>query len=539
VLHFLHRGYRGKAMVISIDKATAVKLFNKVQKFWNFQRVAYQADLENCAEEDRPALEEKVRYLAETDMAVVVSQGQNEAADMAEKGLDILPHRRRMLQEDLATKFKDPQDAFRLVFVCAMWMTGFDAPSCSTIYLDKPMKNHTLMQTIARANRVFGEKVNGLIVDYIGVFRELQKALAIYGSGAGGALGEGELPVKDKQALIELLRQAIQAGRAFLAARGVDLGAIRAAEEFNTVRLLDDAVDALLVNDDTKRQYLLLAGSVDRLFSAILPDKCANEFGPERKVMVVIADKICSISDPADISEVMNQVDELLDDSIAPKGEGYIIRAPVGKPIGESQAGQPFHWVDLSQIDFTLLKRQFESGRKRIEIERLRAMISARLKKLVQYNRSRMDYYEQFQKMIDAYNAGAKNVDAFFAQLVSFAQGLNQEEQRGIAENLSEEELAVFDLLTRPNLKLSKTERQKVREVATQLLDTLKVECLVLDWRKNQRTRAGVKVAIEEVLDRLPETFTPGLYQEKCEIVYQHVYDSYFGAGRSVYINYG
>jgi type I restriction enzyme R subunit len=539
VLHFLHRGYRGKAMVISIDKATAVKLFNKVQKFWNFQRVAYQADLENCAEEDRPALEEKVRYLAETDMAVVVSQGQNEAADLAEKGLDILPHRRRMLQEDLATKFKDPQDAFRLVFVCAMWMTGFDAPSCSTIYLDKPMKNHTLMQTIARANRVFGEKVNGLIVDYIGVFRELQKALAIYGSGAGGALGEGELPVKDKQALIELLRQAIQAGRAFLAARGVDLGAIRAAEEFNTVRLLDDAVDALLVNDDTKRQYLLLAGSVDRLFSAILPDKCANEFGPERKVMVVIADKICSISDPADISEVMNQVDELLDDSIAPKGEGYIIRAPVGKPIGESQAGQPFHWVDLSQIDFTLLKRQFESGRKRIEIERLRAMISARLKKLVQYNRSRMDYYEQFQKMIDAYNAGAKNVDAFFAQLVSFAQGLNQEEQRGIAENLSEEELAVFDLLTRPNLKLSKTERQKVREVATQLLDTLKVECLVLDWRKNQRTRAGVKVAIEEVLDRLPETFTPGLYQEKCEIVYQHVYDSYFGAGRSVYINYG
>ena len=146
-----------------------------------------------------------------------------------------------------------------------------------------------------------------------------------------------------------------------------------------------------------------------------------------------------------------------------------------------------------------------------------------------------MDYYEAFQKMIDEYNAGARNVDAFFAQLVSFAQGLNQEEQRGIAEHLSEEELAVFDLLTRPNIKLNREERAKVREVATQLLDTLKAECLVLDWRKNQRTRAEVMVAIKEWLDRLPETYGSHLYDEKCEQVYQHVYDSYYGAGKSVY----
>jgi type I restriction enzyme R subunit len=147
-----------------------------------------------------------------------------------------------------------------------------------------------------------------------------------------------------------------------------------------------------------------------------------------------------------------------------------------------------------------------------------------------------MDYYEQFQKMIKDYNEGVENVDAFFAQLVSFVQTLNVEEQRGVAENLSEEELAVFDLLTRPNLKLSKSEREKVREVARQLLDTLKAEYLVLDWRKNQRTRAGVKVKIEEWLDRLPETYTDTLYEEKCELVYRHVYDSYFGAGKSVYM---
>src|SRR5436305_6695726 len=144
-----------------------------------------------------------------TDMAVVISKSQNEIDDLRRKGLDIIPHRRRMEQEDLETKFKDADDPLRIVFVCAMWITGFDVPSLSTLYLDKPMRNHTLMQTIARANRVFQDKLNGLIVDYVGVFRNLQKALAIYGSAAGGGIEEGDTPVEDKSELVALLRQAV------------------------------------------------------------------------------------------------------------------------------------------------------------------------------------------------------------------------------------------------------------------------------------------------------------------------------------------
>lgn len=179
VLHFMGRGFMGKAMVIAIDKATALKMYKKVQKHWHIHSAILQAELSSCDENDQPEIERQVKFMQETDMAVVISQGQNEIDDMREKGLDILPHRQRMVREDLDTKFKDPDDPFRIAFVCAMWMTGFDVPSCSTIYLDKPMRNHTLMQTIARANRVWGEKVNGLIVDYIGVFRDLQRALAI------------------------------------------------------------------------------------------------------------------------------------------------------------------------------------------------------------------------------------------------------------------------------------------------------------------------------------------------------------------------
>jgi type I restriction enzyme R subunit len=434
-----------------------------------------------------------------------------------------------MIEEDLDTKFKDPDDPFRIVFVCAMWMTGFDAPACSTIYLDKPMRNHTLMQTIARANRVWGEKVNGLIVDYIGVFRDLQKALAIYGSASGGGVEEGDLPVETKQALVEQLEEAIQETKDFLAEHGVKLEKIQEAatdvSSFRGVAALQDAVDALLVNDDTKRTYLALAGTVDQLFKAILPDPSANQFGVDRKAIVVIAEEIRSLTPSADISEVMDAVGDLLDKSIVPTKAGYVIREPTSGGT----------YLDLSKIDFEALKKQFEKGRKRIEAEKLRGRINARLLRMVRLNKSRMDYYQKFQELIDEYNSGARNVDAFFAALITLAQDLDEEEKRGIAEQLSEEQLALFDLLTKPEPNLSRKEKAEVKEVARELLDTLKAERLVLDWRKRQQTRAGVQVTIRDTLYKLPDAYSDELFHQKCELVYQHVYDSYYGAGRGIY----
>jgi type I restriction enzyme R subunit len=466
-----------------------------------------------------------------TEMAVVISQSQNEVEEMQQKGLDIRPHRERMVKEDLETRFKDAEDPFRMVFVCAMWMTGFDVPSCSTIYLDKPMRNHTLMQAIARANRVYGEKVAGLIVDYIGIFRDLQRALAIYGSSAGGGIQPGESPVEAKEALVGELETAIGECREFLSTAGVDLDVIHAAEGFQRVKLLDDAEDALLVNDDTKGQYLVMTNNIDRLFHAILPDPAANRFGPDRKAIVVLADKIRNLLPPVDISGVMDAVEDLLDKSIAPTG--YIIRpeAKVLHSVSETAA----HWLDLSQLDFDALRKHFENSRKHTEAEKLRGQINAKLGYLMRLNKSRADYYAQLQRLIEDYNAGRSNVDEFFAQLITLAQSINAEEKRGISEQLSEEELAVFDLLTRPDLKLNRKEKQQVKTVAKELLDTLKAERLVLDWRKRQQARAAVQLTIEQMLDKLPEAFTPELYQVKCDVVYQHVYDSYYGMGRSLY----
>jgi len=529
VAHFTGRGFQGKAMVICIDKATALRMYDKVRKHWAAKIAALQAERAGADNDTRREFEERIVWMKETDMAVVVSQGQNEIAEMAEKGLDIRPHRKRMVEEDLETKFKKPDDPFRLVFVCAMWITGFDVPSCSTLYLDKPMRNHTLMQTIARANRVYPGKVSGLIVDYAGVFRNLERALAIY--GAGGGNDESNKPVEDKAALVAALRQALEETRGLCREHGVSLDAIREAEGFDRISLLDDAVEALVVSEEITRRYLDLANSVQRLYKAVLPDPDARAFAAEVNPVQVIAEKIRALTPPADISQVMGQVEELLDLSVAT--EGYHIREVI--PVrGGDQLDDPL--IDLSKVNFEALAEKFKTGRKRTLNEQLKGRVARKLMVMVRLNRTRMDYLEKFQAMIDAYNAGSLNAEELFRQLVAFAKSLNEEEQRGVSEQLNEEELAVFDLLTKPHIELSDADREKVKATARELLATLKAGKLVLDWRKRQQARAEVRVSIEKLLDQgLPRAYTPELFEQKATAVFQHVYDAYYGAGRSVY----
>jgi type I restriction enzyme R subunit len=431
-----------------------------------------------------------------------------------------------MIEEDLATKFKNPNDPFRLVFVCAMWMTGFDAPSCSTIYVDKPMRNHTLMQTIARANRVFQDKVNGLIVDYVGVFRDLQRALAIYGSGSGGGIEPGDTPVQHKAELVKHLQSALTNVLAFLRGLGVDVDGIRQSEGFERIRLLDDAVEALLLTDDTRREFLAHAAKVGRLFKAVLPDPIAAEVAPNYGAIRAIELKLRTPGVPVDITHVMAEVEALLDRSIS--AEGYVIRHPAGE-------GDAEHRVDLSRIDFDALAKRFEDGRKRTEADRLRRIIEGQVQQMVRRNRTREEFLARFQQMIEEYNSGAINADELFERLVQFAKELKKEDQRAVAESLTEEQLAIFDLLLKPRIELTKREEQQVKEVARELLETLKREKLVLDWRKKQQSQAAVRLTIEEQLDRLPEKFTVDLYRQKCDMLYRHVYESYFGAGKSIY----
>jgi type I restriction enzyme, R subunit len=518
--HFLGRGFPGKGLVVSIDKATTVRTFEKVQGFWAELLAADETRLanEDLSPAERDVLSQEIAFMRSTDMAVVISQSQNEIAEMAERGIDIKPHRKRIVEENLEEKFKDAEDPLRLAFVCSMWTTGFDVPSLSTVYLDKPLRNHTLMQTITRANRVFPEKNSGLIVAYVDVFRNLQKALAIYAIGGKA----GEVPVEEKRALVDALRSAVDELRAFCASREVDLDALGKLKGFGLVAAGRDTVEMLMVDDEEKTAFLSRASLVNRLYKAILPDTRANEFSRPRAVTKFLADAIAEYTERPDVAGVMGRVERLLDDSIA--ANEYLI------PENEADA-----LFDLGAVDWSGLEEAFKQGRPRTAAQRLRSLLSAQITALVRLNPMRVDLVERFEKLVADYNAGSMNVEAFFQELVAFKKTLTEEEARALSEGLDEEHLAVFDLLMRPAPELSEAEKAQVKNVADELLSTLKRGKLVLDWRKQQATRAAVRVAVEETLDRLPEAFTRQIYAQKCDAVYQHVFDSYWDDGRSVY----
>jgi type I restriction enzyme, R subunit len=522
VSHFLGRGFPGKAMVVSIDKATAVRTYLKVQAAWEARLMRNKGRLSSgkLTADDRALLEQEIAFMRGTDMAVVISQSQNEVADMAERGIDIRPIRKRMVEEDLEGSFKDAQDPLRIAFVCSMWTTGFDVPSCSTIYLDKPMRNQALMQTITRANRVFPGKNNGLIVGYVDVLSNLHKALAMYAST--GALGQTVLPVEEKEALVDALREAVEEIRRFCQAREVDLDHITTLRQFEWVEALKDVSDQLMLSDEETSSFLERATRVERLFKAILPDERANEFAPIRKVIRVVMDRIGEAGGRPEISGVMAQIEQLLDESVA--ANAYLIGSEERKSL-----------MDLSEVDWDAVKTMFASGRQRTAAQKLRSMLTARITNLTRLNPTRVDLYDRFQRLLDQYNAGSLNVQQYFDELVKLSHSLSEEEARAVSAGLTEEQLAVFDLLTRPGPNLTSDEEQQVKRVAEEVLAVLKREKLVLDWRKEQRTRAAVRVTVEETLDRLPEKYTRQIYAQKCDAVYQHVFESYFDDGHSVY----
>ncbi len=527
VRHFLGRGFVGKAMVVSIDKATALRMHDKVKQHWAAETVRVHKELgelallppgeatpEQARRDLRVAeLKQRLNVLDTTDMALIVSPGQNEIQQMQALGLDIEPHRKRMNESKpgLDEKFKDTEDPLRLVFVCAMWLTGFDAPSCSTVYLDKPMRNHTLMQTIARANRVFPGKHSGVIVDYANVFASLEQALAIYGAGKGG-----KSPVRDKQQLVEELRQAVAGVTSFCAQHGVDLVEIEdlPAGSMKRLQRVGDAVNALISPDPLRRDFLGHERLLSTLYRAVKPDPAVLEFASRVACVATVAGTIRSTlnPEPIDISAVMNGITTLLDESIT----GHEIRESGPPPL------------DLSKINFEALAQRFKtSTHKNTDLEVLKAAIRDQLAKMISLNRTRADFGEKFEALIESYNAGSRSIEELFLELLELSNSLNDEQQRHVREHMSEEELVIFDILTRPAPELSTDERNEVKKVARELLGRLK-DLLVLNWRTKGTARAQLKLAIEDTLDAgLPRAYTPELYQQKCSAVFEHVYESY------------
>lgn len=522
VRHFVGRGFSGKAMYVGLDKAAAVRMYELVQDAWATHLAELKVQHDGLPELERPWLASRISLMESTDMAVVVSQSQNELKMLDDQGLDIRPHRARMISEDLAEKFKDSKNALRIVFVCAMWMTGFDAPSVSTVYLDRPMRNHTLMQTIARANRVFPEKDNGLIADYVGVFRNLEKALAIY-----GAAFEGETPIEIIDALASELDTAVADMITFCTGVGVDLIAMRDATGFDHIAQRDAAAEALLVDDQTWNDFLVRARLIRRLFKALLPNPKAAAQQRSVAAIRVLAERITEVTRPPqpDIGGVLDAVDALLDRSVG--AEEYVIRAA-------AEGITPDPLLDLSQIDFEGLARKL-AGRKRAETDRLAQLLLARAVSAATRNPTRYELVDRIEQLIADYNAGSVNIDEYLKRLIAMTHTLTDEEERAAREGMTEEELAIFDLLTQPDPVLTPEEQERVKASAKSLLDHLH-DKLVQDWRRKVDVMSDVDSTIRSVLDAgLPSPYTVDIFRTKVQLIYDHVLSAYDDNGESVY----
>ena len=536
VYHFPRRGYLGKGMVVTVDKFTAVKMYDKVQRRWKEaikELLGRIAQTPNEVEKQR--LKKTVEWMRKVEMAVVISEEAGEVEKFAARGLNIAPHRARMNQldahmADIETNFKDEANPLQLVFVCAMWLTGFDAPSLSTLYLDKPMKDHTPMQTIARANRVTPWKINGVektngdIVDYYNVVRNMKKALKDYAQGAGEL---DEPPVRDKEVLITLLDDAIEQALAHCDASGIGLRDLLAkGDVFAKLGVFNQLANALLANDELRRTFYVYENAVSSLYEACKPEVLG--LGKTRTVAALaylrgIAE---ALVEQQDIDKVAMRVSALLDESVVVNNNEGLKVKDFEAEYNIIKRGRTW---DLSKIDFEKLRQDFgKATYKNIEIADLRGFIARKLELILTQNSTRGQFAQRFQQIIENYNTGGSSTEQYFEQLVQFSQEMQAEDERHAREGLTEDELEIFDLLKKDALTLA--EIQKVKLAAKALLHRLQSETprvLVQDWYKTDQTRRVVRSAVAEVLHReLPEaSYDRALFQAKCDNVFHLVLD--------------
>ena len=543
VRHYSAAWETGKAMLVCIDKITCVRMHALIEGYWDERVEELERDKARTEDEQEEThLARQIKWMRATRTAVVVSEEQGEVEKFRKWDLDITPHRRlikdgldlpesmrrearfrnmqRMAVDDA---FKEEEHPFRIAIVCAMWLTGFDVPSLGTLYLDKPLKAHTLMQAIARANRVHEAKSNGLIIDYCGILRHLRRALATFAGtsdgGDGGNGGGGEVgPVKPDEELLAGLAEAIGLVRALLDKRGAPLDGVIDAEGFERNAAIVACKEAANKNDRTRKRFEVMCREVFRRFRACINVRGVNAHRQDRDAVDVIYRSLQQDREQADISGILRGLQEVVDQAI-----------DVQAGVGEG----PMDPLDISGIDFERLKREFEGCPARgTTVQALKDAVEQRLRRLLEWNPLRADLQKHYEEIVDRYNHEKDRmiIQRTFEALLEFVKKLSEEEQRAVLEGLSEEELAVFDLLKKPQLRPHQVER--VKEISRELLERLKAEKLRVDrWREREATRAAVQVEVRDFLwsdeTGLPRAYSEPEVDSRADDVFRHLYRAY------------
>jgi len=521
--HFPRRGFLGKGMVISVDKYTTVKMYDKVQKYWAEEKKALVKE-RNAAQtdEERDRLTAQLNYMNKVEMAVVISEDAEEVSKFAAQGLDITLHRKKMNEitpegKDIEDRFKDKDDPLCLVFVCAMWLTGFDVPSLSTLYLDKPMKGHTLMQAIARANRVFPSKTCGIVVDYVNVFKYMQQALSDYASNDDNA----DYPAKNIEQLIANIDECIEECDAFLKQLGISLDKIiEEGDTLDQLELLRLAYNRILEKDGWKDRFKVQSNLLMNLYDASKPEIFERDWYNEKFSPIhYLHGLFCNQIDDEKLKRAKTKMQYTLDESVT-------------AVAAEDQASYGIHQgkvIDLSKLDIEDIRRVINTAPyKALEIDNLRAFIEKTLEQLINKNCTRIAFSQRYRSIIDRYNAGGSENEDYYEKLLQLISEMKKEQGRSTEMDLTEEELEIYDLLVQDK-KLTKAEEQKVILAAKNLYKKLVEErerVMMVDWYKDEQPRKKVFSLIQLSLNNdLPDCYDRVTFTNKANLLLNHFAD--------------
>lgn len=513
--HYSDLWTSGKAMFVCLNKVTCVRMYDLAQKYWAEEIARLEKEIKHATQQETQELCRKLEWMKETEMAVVISQEQNEIQTFQKWGLDIKTHRQKMEKRELDKEFKDPANPLRVVFVCAMWLTGFDVKCLSCLYLDKPLKAHTLMQTIARANRVAEGKSNGLIVDYIGIVKALRKALADYTANADGQSGAD--PTVDKEELIARILDTISAAKDYLKQHNFCLQDLIDGKDFEKLALLQTAANAVSGTLEERKQFQTYATELVRLMKYTDRQDVSAATRKEYEAIVAIFHELQKKRKSASNVDLMVEINSIISEYVQ-----------VDTP---EEGITPSRQFDISKIDFALLGREFARAKKKnLILKDLDDLIRERLEKLLFANPQRIDYYERYQQIIEDYNSeqNRATIEKTFMDLMALASSMDQEEQRYVREGFSsDEELSLYDLLFSENL--SKQDIQKIKQVAVDLLAKVKAKIAELDhWTDKQETKAAVDNLIRDTLwAELPECYDEVSISGYRQKIYEYVYTRY------------
>ena len=516
VKHYSDLWTSGKAMFVCLNKVTCVRMYDYVQKYWKDEIDALTAKLKNATQQEAQELERKIKWMQETEMAVVISQEQNEIQTFDKWKLDIKTHRTKMEKRELDKEFKDSENPLRVVFVCAMWLTGFDVKCLSCLYLDKPLKAHTLMQTIARANRVNAGKSNGLIIDYIGIVKALRKALADYTANNGKG---GDDPTIDKDELIKRILDTIVKVKQYFKERDFELQSLIDATGFKKMQFLRDASDIVCGSIEERKTFTTYASEISRLIKYTDRSDITGDTRKEYEAIAAIYSEIQKKRKHTDTTDLMIEINNIINQYVSVNANPNI-----------TESNRQF---DISKINFELLIREFAKVKhKNLVMKDLEEVILFKLNQMVFGNPNRIDYYERYQQIITDYNSeqDRTKIEKTFMDLMDLANSLDEEEQRYVREGFSsDEELSMYDMLFKENL--SPNDIKKLKEIAVDLLYKVKSKIAELDhWTDKQETKAAVDNLIRDTLwAELPESYDEvsiSVYRQK---IYEYLYTRYNG----------